>query len=175
MQGWCCSCRGLLAKRESACVSCVALSREFIGFRGSATPNKFEHALPHAPGRTPRILTWPSMEMDIRTELSLELTRIIECPYPASLSVSICLQLWKMTRCICAQCAVANTQTQKLEDLLARADEVTIRSCIHDRPSCAVTRLATLVCDALPLWAYTSHVLQLLCTHENITCPSVSS
>ncbi|KZM19682.1 hypothetical protein ST47_g9007 [Ascochyta rabiei] len=83
------------------------------------------------------------MEVDIGSQLSLELTRIIECPYPASLS--------------------------KLRDLLAHADEVTIQSCIQDQPSCAVTRLATLICDALPLWSYTSHVLQLLCCAPEFT------
>ncbi|KAH6620395.1 hypothetical protein C7974DRAFT_435763 [Boeremia exigua] len=81
--------------------------------------------------------------MDVRSHLSSELTRIIECPYPASLS--------------------------KLEDLLTRADEVTIRSCIHDLPPCAVLRLATLMCDALPLWAHTSHILQLLCCSPEFT------
>lgn len=60
--------------------------------------------------------------------------------------------------------AEADTQIlQKLDDLLTCADVGTIRSCVHDRSPCAVSRLATLVCDALPLWAYTSHILQLLC------------
>ncbi len=57
--------------------------------------------------------------------------------------------------------------TQNLEGLLDRADEATIRSCIQDRPPCAVTRLAEIICDALPLWAYTSHVLQLLCAYAS--------
>ncbi|KAF1934277.1 uncharacterized protein M421DRAFT_97228 [Didymella exigua CBS 183.55] len=83
------------------------------------------------------------MEATIRSELSSELTRIIECPYPASLS--------------------------KLEDLLIRADAVIIQACINDRSPCAVTRLATLICDALPLWAYTTHVLQLLCCSSEFT------
>ena len=52
---------------------------------------------------------------------------------------------------------------QELEDLLSRASVATIRTCIHDRPPCAVTRLAVLICEALPLWAYTSHILRLLC------------
>ncbi|KAJ8111954.1 hypothetical protein OPT61_g5568 [Boeremia exigua] len=81
--------------------------------------------------------------MGARSDLSSELTRIIECPYPASLS--------------------------KLKDLLTCADTVTIQACIHDRSPCAVTRLATLVCDALPLWAYTSHVLQFLCCSVEFT------
>ncbi|KAF2132227.1 hypothetical protein P153DRAFT_383117 [Dothidotthia symphoricarpi CBS 119687] len=74
---------------------------------------------------------------DIGAELSSELTRIIECPYPASLA--------------------------NLAGLLARTDAHTIRACIHNRPPCAVARLATLVCEALPLWAYTLRVLHSLC------------
>ncbi|XPS94197.1 hypothetical protein M3J09_003521 [Ascochyta lentis] len=83
------------------------------------------------------------METDIRSQLSSELTRIIECPYPASLS--------------------------RLQDLLAHAGEVVIQSCIRNQPPCAVAKLATLICDALPLWSYTSHVLQLLCCSSEFT------
>ncbi|KAF1841622.1 uncharacterized protein K460DRAFT_388516 [Cucurbitaria berberidis CBS 394.84] len=74
--------------------------------------------------------------MDIGTALSSEVTRIIECPYPASLA--------------------------GLADLLARADISTIRACIHSRPPCAVSKLATIVCEALPLWAYALRVLHAL-------------
>ncbi|KAJ4992727.1 hypothetical protein SVAN01_01773 [Stagonosporopsis vannaccii] len=83
------------------------------------------------------------MEMDIRSELSAELTRITQCPYPASLS--------------------------NLEHLLSRADAVIIRCCIYERPPCEVTKLAALICEALPLWAYTSRVLQLLCCSSEFT------
>ncbi|KAG9187749.1 hypothetical protein G6011_05620 [Alternaria panax] len=74
---------------------------------------------------------------DISAELASELTRIIDCPYPPSLS--------------------------NLSDLLARADVPTIRSCVQDRSPCAVNRLANIVFDALPLNAYTLRVLHLLC------------
>ncbi|KAH7405858.1 hypothetical protein DE146DRAFT_649901 [Phaeosphaeria sp. MPI-PUGE-AT-0046c] len=71
------------------------------------------------------------------TQLSTELARIIQSPYPASLS--------------------------HLADLLARADVLTIRACVYDRSPCAISRLATLVCEALPLWAHTLRVLASLC------------
>ncbi|KAF2823298.1 hypothetical protein CC86DRAFT_328478 [Ophiobolus disseminans] len=74
---------------------------------------------------------------DIGAQLSIELTRIIESPYPAALC--------------------------HLADLLARADVLTIRACIYNRPPCAVSRLVTLVCDELPLAAYTLSVLSALC------------
>ncbi|OAG25812.1 hypothetical protein CC77DRAFT_7866 [Alternaria alternata] len=74
---------------------------------------------------------------DITAKLTSELTRIIECPYPPSLS--------------------------HLYDLLAGADVPTIRSCVQDRSPCAVNRLARIVFDALPLNAYTLRVLHLLC------------
>ncbi|KAH8727000.1 hypothetical protein GQ44DRAFT_705103 [Phaeosphaeriaceae sp. PMI808] len=70
--------------------------------------------------------------------LSLELTRVIESPYPASLS--------------------------HLADILTRADVVTVRACIHDLPPCAVSRLAKLVSEALPLWAYALCILSSLCS-----------
>ncbi len=54
----------------------------------AATSNKLHHErsgfTPHTPAR-------PDMEMEVRSELSSELTRIIECSYPASLSVSTIL------------------------------------------------------------------------------------
>ncbi|KAH7402735.1 hypothetical protein BKA66DRAFT_449383 [Pyrenochaeta sp. MPI-SDFR-AT-0127] len=74
---------------------------------------------------------------DVGAALSSELTRIIECQYPASLSC--------------------------LAELLACADIVTIRACIHNRSPCAVRKLAALVCQALPLWAYSLRVLHHLC------------
>ncbi|OAL56590.1 hypothetical protein IQ07DRAFT_496719 [Pyrenochaeta sp. DS3sAY3a] len=69
--------------------------------------------------------------------LSEEITRIISCPYPASLST--------------------------LADLLRRVNSSTLTACISGRPQCEVSRLAVLVCDALPLWSYTLQVLQHLC------------
>ncbi|KAI4692048.1 uncharacterized protein J4E84_003016 [Alternaria hordeiaustralica] len=74
---------------------------------------------------------------DISAELTSELTRIIECPYPPSLS--------------------------NLSDLLARVDVPTIRSCVQDRSPCAVRKLGRIVHDALSLNAYTLRVLHLLC------------
>ncbi|CAO2657262.1 Nn.00g033880.m01.CDS01 [Neocucurbitaria sp. VM-36] len=74
--------------------------------------------------------------MDISIALSSELTRIIECPYPASLA--------------------------GLAELLARTDITTIRACIHNQTPCAVSKLAALVCQALPLWASTLRVLHYL-------------
>lgn len=73
---------GWLLKRESARVS--------RGCQGSAiAPNKFEHAPPRASGSTMHNISRHIMEPTIRSELSSELTRIIECHYPASLSVSM--------------------------------------------------------------------------------------
>ncbi|KAF2030356.1 hypothetical protein EK21DRAFT_112078 [Setomelanomma holmii] len=69
--------------------------------------------------------------------LSAEITRIIECPYPASLS--------------------------HLADLLTRANTLTIRACIHDLSPCAVSKLAVLVHEALSICAYALHVLSSLC------------
>ncbi|KAL6712312.1 hypothetical protein ACN47E_000189 [Coniothyrium glycines] len=74
---------------------------------------------------------------DVGARLSIELTRIVQCPYPASLS--------------------------GLADLLAHAHVSIIRRCIQDQAPCAVTKLVTIVCDALPLWPYTLHVLHYLC------------
>ncbi|KAF1947307.1 hypothetical protein EJ02DRAFT_139704 [Clathrospora elynae] len=75
---------------------------------------------------------------DIGAALSTELTRIIECPYPASLS--------------------------GLAKLLTRANVSTIRACIHDRSRCAVSKLATIVYNALSLPGdYTMPVLHGLC------------
>ncbi|KAF1834190.1 hypothetical protein BDW02DRAFT_550995 [Decorospora gaudefroyi] len=74
---------------------------------------------------------------DLGAALSSELTRIIECPYPASLS--------------------------NLAGLLTRADTHAVRACIQDRPRCAVSKLATIVYSALPLGAYTLRVLHRLC------------
>ncbi|KAF2477292.1 uncharacterized protein BDR25DRAFT_45253, partial [Lindgomyces ingoldianus] len=74
---------------------------------------------------------------DAETELSLELTRIIACPYPASLT--------------------------KLADILARANGFAVRKCILDRPPCAILKLAAIISAALPLWAYTLRILQSLC------------
>ncbi|KAI4670263.1 uncharacterized protein J4E79_000544 [Alternaria viburni] len=74
---------------------------------------------------------------DISAELTSELTRIIECPYPPSLS--------------------------NLSDLLARVDVPTIRSCVQDRSPCAVRKLGRIVHDALSLNAYALRVLHVLC------------
>ncbi|KAF1995767.1 hypothetical protein P154DRAFT_580477 [Amniculicola lignicola CBS 123094] len=70
-------------------------------------------------------------------ELSGELSRILACPYPTSLA--------------------------KLADILTRADGWVVRKCIQDRPPCAVSKLASIIIDALPLWAYSLHVLEALC------------
>ncbi|KAF2867203.1 hypothetical protein BDV95DRAFT_503161 [Massariosphaeria phaeospora] len=78
---------------------------------------------------------------DIATELSHELTRIIACPYPASLI--------------------------RLADLLARADNLTVQACLHDRPPCAVTKLATIVSATLDHWTYSLCVLHSLCSSRD--------
>ncbi|KNG47329.1 hypothetical protein TW65_05880 [Stemphylium lycopersici] len=85
---------------------------------------------------------------DIGAALFSELTRVIECPYPPSLS--------------------------PLSDLLARANVPTIRACIQGRSPCALDKLAKIVRDALPLTAYTLRVLHRLCNapefqHELLT------
>ncbi|KAF1913649.1 hypothetical protein BDU57DRAFT_502327 [Ampelomyces quisqualis] len=88
--------------------------------------------MPHTTQSNPS----PSMA-DMAAQLSSELTRIIDCCYPASLS--------------------------HLADLLARADNFTIRVCIQDRSPCAVSRLATLIHEALPLWPHALRILSSLC------------
>ncbi|USP82606.1 uncharacterized protein yc1106_09880 [Curvularia clavata] len=75
--------------------------------------------------------------VDVGADLDRELTRIIQCPYPPSLS--------------------------PLSHLLARANIAAIRASIQDRPPCAVSNLAKIVRDALPLTAYTLRVLHRLC------------
>jgi hypothetical protein len=67
-----------------------------------------------------------------------------------------------MTRCICRH-PLLTQEFQHLADLLVHADSLTVRACIRDRPPCTVARLATLVYDALPLWAYTLQILSRLC------------
>ncbi|KAJ6196839.1 hypothetical protein J3E72DRAFT_244379 [Bipolaris maydis] len=74
---------------------------------------------------------------DLGAQLNAELTSIIKCPYPPSLS--------------------------PLSHLLARADLPTIRASIHHRSPCALAALAKIVRDALPLTAYTLPVLHRLC------------
>ena len=54
-------------------------------------------------------------------------------------------------------------QRQKLHDLVLDADDRTVSKVIHDRPSCAVAKLADIVSAALPLWDYARPLLQSLC------------
>ncbi|KAH3943592.1 hypothetical protein HBH64_017700 [Parastagonospora nodorum] len=74
---------------------------------------------------------------DIGPRLSLELTRIVSCRYPASLL--------------------------HLAELLAHADVQTVRACIYERSPCEVSRLTALVCEALDLWPYTLGLILSLC------------
>ncbi|KAH9868718.1 hypothetical protein J1614_007790 [Plenodomus biglobosus] len=69
--------------------------------------------------------------------LASELTSIIDCPYPASLS--------------------------GLARVLAHSDIPSIRTCIADRSQCATQKLVSIVYDALPLSSYTLRVLHQLC------------
>ncbi|KAH7126902.1 hypothetical protein B0J11DRAFT_526725 [Dendryphion nanum] len=80
---------------------------------------------------------------DIELSLSRELTRIISCSYPASLTA--------------------------LNRLVLRADIRTITKVIHDRPSCAISKLVEIVTAALPLWAYAMPLLQSLCRSPEFT------
>ncbi|KAF2691527.1 hypothetical protein K458DRAFT_353332 [Lentithecium fluviatile CBS 122367] len=73
---------------------------------------------------------------DVGAELSCELGRIIASPYPPSLA--------------------------KLADICASAEPLTIRQCIYHCPPCAITRLASIVSAALPLWQHTVVVLASL-------------
>ncbi|KAI2478748.1 DUF3584 multi-domain protein [Pyrenophora tritici-repentis] len=73
---------------------------------------------------------------DISAALSSEITRILQCIYPASLF--------------------------NLSKLLAQTSIPAIRASIHNRSPCEVKRLATIVYDALEQAAYTLHVLHHL-------------
>lgn len=70
-----------------------ARARLALGCRSST-----RHATPNTENRTRftmslsgshQVSAWRNMELDLKSQLSSELTRIIECPYPASLSVSV--------------------------------------------------------------------------------------
>ncbi|ORY11520.1 hypothetical protein BCR34DRAFT_624776 [Clohesyomyces aquaticus] len=74
---------------------------------------------------------------DAGRELTRELTKIIACSYPVSLT--------------------------KLANILSRTDALTVRRCISDFPPCAIQKLATIISAALPLWAHTLCILQSLC------------
>ncbi|KAI8938001.1 hypothetical protein NX059_005675 [Plenodomus lindquistii] len=69
--------------------------------------------------------------------LAAELTRIIECSYPASLS--------------------------HLAGVLADSHVPSIRTCIADRSPCATQKLVSIVYNALPLASYTLRILHQLC------------
>ncbi|KAE8831942.1 hypothetical protein P3342_011214 [Pyrenophora teres f. teres] len=73
---------------------------------------------------------------DISAALSSEITRILQCIYPASLF--------------------------NLSKLLAQTSIPAIRATIYNRSRCHVKRLATIVYDALEQAAYTLHVLHRL-------------
>ncbi|KAF2643460.1 hypothetical protein P280DRAFT_422344, partial [Massarina eburnea CBS 473.64] len=66
-------------------------------------------------------------------DLSVELDRVIGCPYPASLV--------------------------NLAKHLDAADTLSIRALICERPPCAISKLASIVFAALPLWQYTIDIL----------------
>ncbi|KAF2021895.1 hypothetical protein BU24DRAFT_488223 [Aaosphaeria arxii CBS 175.79] len=70
-------------------------------------------------------------------DLSRELTRIISCPYPASLT--------------------------KLAEIALHSSDQTIQKAILDLPSCKISRLVSIVAAALPLWPYTLSLLHSLC------------
>ncbi|KAF1958750.1 hypothetical protein CC80DRAFT_19149 [Byssothecium circinans] len=72
-----------------------------------------------------------------KTELSIELDRVIGCSYPASLA--------------------------NLAKHLAVADVLDIRALVSDRAPCAISKLASIVIEALPLWHHTIDVLRALC------------
>ncbi|KAF2653944.1 hypothetical protein K491DRAFT_495044 [Lophiostoma macrostomum CBS 122681] len=74
---------------------------------------------------------------DLQQELSVEITRIIGCPWSPSLT--------------------------KLASLLERAGDDTICECLRDRPPCAIARLAGVVADQLAQHAHTVRVLQGFC------------
>lgn len=78
------------------------------------------------------------------------------------LAAAQCCTETRMTRRIC-RTQLLTRRFQHLADLLSRAENLTIRACIRERPPCAVSRLATIVCEALPLWAYGLDILTCLC------------
>jgi hypothetical protein len=88
--------------REGACLDATSarnsVVRHFNGCRGSPpSPNSHQHyrlrigriAARPSGSSTTSDMTRHGMAMHMASELSSELTRIIDCPYPASLSVSL--------------------------------------------------------------------------------------
>ncbi|KAF2703959.1 hypothetical protein K504DRAFT_391230 [Pleomassaria siparia CBS 279.74] len=73
---------------------------------------------------------------NVETELAKEIARIVACQYPPSLV--------------------------KLADTLARADPLVVQTCMQNCLPSAVTKLASIVSAALPLWAYTLDILRKL-------------
>ncbi|KAF2488895.1 hypothetical protein BU16DRAFT_215948 [Lophium mytilinum] len=69
--------------------------------------------------------------------LSRELSRILSCPYPASL--------------------------KRLNDILADADGPAAATAWIDQHPCQVARLCSVTTTALPLWPYSLKILQCLC------------
>ena len=56
---------------------------------------------------------------------------------------------------------------QTLSDILARANDGVIRTCIHHLSPCAIVRLASIVAASLPLWSYSLRILHALCKTES--------